>query len=421
MQCTHCGASLEDNRTVCPACGAMPAQPETELPPQVQDELFQASLPDGDYDPGEEYEDFEPRQQKPRGRGKGIALVALILVCCLVIGLFAALFLGRDKAPDTGAAESDGYIVAEFDGHSLTNQTFQYYYWAQFYDLYNYYGSYLSYIGLDLNTPFEDQQFDETRTWADYLGEFAFKSWYYDRKILDAAQAQGYVLSDDARTELQQTLDSLESEAVNAGYENAEMYLKQTFDLSADLSSYAAYVTDAFTCTAYVNDIYAAFQAAGEADPGTYTDVHYINIRHILFKFADDTDDAKATAKSRAEALYQSFCQNPTKDNFAALAKEHSDDGSAAEGGLIEDVYPGQMVESFNDWCFDPQRKAGDHGLVESEYGWHLMFFDSVDEQLYTSAAQAYADAQYQIWLDTVVGEESYRTYPERITYRHGE
>ena len=33
------------------------------------------------------------------------------------------------------------------------------------------------------------------------------------------------------------------------------------------------------------------------------------------------------------------------------------------------------MVASFNDWCFDSNRKSGDTGIVETTYGFHVMYF----------------------------------------------
>ena len=119
------------------------------------------------------------------------------------------------------------------------------------------------------------------------------------------------------------------------------------------------------------------------------------DVRHILIKFQGGTTnssgqttypaDKKAEAKQTAEKLYNEF-KNGAKvdeDTFAALATIHSDDGNKSEGGLYEGVYPGQMVTSFNDWCFDEARKAGDHGLIETEYGWHLMFYVGDNEQSY--------------------------------------
>ena len=33
------------------------------------------------------------------------------------------------------------------------------------------------------------------------------------------------------------------------------------------------------------------------------------------------------------------------------------------------------MVTNFNDWCFDSARKAGETAIVETEYGYHVMYF----------------------------------------------
>ena len=33
------------------------------------------------------------------------------------------------------------------------------------------------------------------------------------------------------------------------------------------------------------------------------------------------------------------------------------------------------MVQAFNDWCFDASRKTGDTAIVETEYGYHVMYF----------------------------------------------
>jgi len=33
------------------------------------------------------------------------------------------------------------------------------------------------------------------------------------------------------------------------------------------------------------------------------------------------------------------------------------------------------MVVPFQDWCFDAARKTGDTGIVETQYGYHVMYF----------------------------------------------
>ena len=111
------------------------------------------------------------------------------------------------------------------------------------------------------------------------------------------------------------------------------------------------------------------------------------NVRHILVNFeggtTDETtgavtysDEEKAAAKAEAEEILAAFqAGEATEASFAALAAEKTDDtGSSAAGGLYEDIYPGQMVASFEDWCYDAH-EAGDTGIVESEYGYHIMYF----------------------------------------------
>jgi hypothetical protein len=41
------------------------------------------------------------------------------------------------------------------------------------------------------------------------------------------------------------------------------------------------------------------------------------------------------------------------------------------------------MVESFENWCFDESRKAGDHGMVETTYGYHIMYYVGDSETNY--------------------------------------
>ncbi len=111
------------------------------------------------------------------------------------------------------------------------------------------------------------------------------------------------------------------------------------------------------------------------------------NVRHILLPYEGGTtgengqttytDEEKAATKTKAEELLAQFnAGDATEDAFAALAEEHSTDaGSNTNGGLYENVYPGQMVPTFNDWCFAEGRKAGDTGIVESDYGVHIIYY----------------------------------------------
>ena len=121
-----------------------------------------------------------------------------------------------------------------------------------------------------------------------------------------------------------------------------------------------------------------------------------VNVRHILVSFeggkTDETtgavtysDEEKAAAKAKAEEILASFeAGEKTEESFAALATEKTTDtGSKESGGLYENVYPGQMVTNFNNWCFDAARKTGDTGMVETEYGYHVMYFVGNSDMTY--------------------------------------
>ena len=124
--------------------------------------------------------------------------------------------------------------------------------------------------------------------------------------------------------------------------------------------------------------------------------INLVNVRHILVSYEGGTldettnttvysDEEKAKAKTAAEEILAAFnAGEKTEEAFAALATEKTTDpGSKETGGLYENVYPGQMVASFNDWCFDAARKTGDTAIVETEYGCHVMYFVGTSDTTY--------------------------------------
>lgn len=117
-----------------------------------------------------------------------------------------------------------------------------------------------------------------------------------------------------------------------------------------------------------------------------------IDIRHILVPlgsgavaqgeegYEDEQAQLKADAHAKAEELLGQWQSGEaTEASFAALAMKESTDGSKYDGGLYTEVYQGQMVETFNDWCFEPSRQSGDTGVVDTQYGSHVMYFSGVN------------------------------------------
>lgn len=120
------------------------------------------------------------------------------------------------------------------------------------------------------------------------------------------------------------------------------------------------------------------------------------NVRHILFSFEGGTkddngnttysDEEKAAAKEEAEALLATWQAGEATDaSFEALVHDNTDDeGSKETGGLYENINPNSSyVENFLNWAIDDTRKAGDTGIVETEYGYHLMYYVGDTEMTY--------------------------------------
>lgn len=136
--------------------------------------------------------------------------------------------------------------------------------------------------------------------------------------------------------------------------------------------------------------------------PVYMSDAKTVNVRHILIapessKSSDDsssstsakdcTDKEWAAAEKKAKKILNDYNKKKydsvksASKAFAKLAKANSSDSNADDGGLYENVIPNQMVPTFNAWCFDSSRKAGDVDIVKTEYGYHIMFFEGKNDQ----------------------------------------
>jgi peptidyl-prolyl cis-trans isomerase SurA len=91
-------------------------------------------------------------------------------------------------------------------------------------------------------------------------------------------------------------------------------------------------------------------------------------VRHILIKTNELIDDGEA--QKRLQALRDRINSG---DDFAALARAHSDDkGSAINGGSLDWVSPGALVPPFE----EAMNKLGINEIsqpVQTQFGWHII------------------------------------------------
>jgi peptidyl-prolyl cis-trans isomerase C len=106
-------------------------------------------------------------------------------------------------------------------------------------------------------------------------------------------------------------------------------------------------------------------------NPDQFKQDERVRASHILIAFPENADaSAKAQAKTKAEQVLKDV--KAGKD-FAALAKQHSQDpGSAVNGGDLGFFQKGQMVGPFNDVAFSLAPGAISD-VVETQFGYHII------------------------------------------------
>ncbi len=349
-------------------------------------------------------------------------------------------------APDVDDAEVESYtrpddeitdemadaVAASCAGKELTNRELSYYYWNQFYNWANSYGAYLSYF-IDPSKPLAAQEYDESRSWEDFLLEAALETFHQQCALVEQAERAGFEISEENVEYLELLPETLETNAGQMQLENADEFLRQLYGPVADVDSYTSFVRDSLISYGYLNNLFAEIdyteedvEAYYDENAETYAsqglskdEPNLVDVRHILVKPAADegaeTDESGnpvltvvnwAEAKKEAEDLLAGWrAGEADEEAFALLASENSEDpGSVGTGGLYEGVYPGEMVAAFNDWCFDETRQPGDTGIVETEYGYHIMFFSGRQDHAhwYEVAEQEYVAGLQQEILDGV-------------------
>lgn len=143
-----------------------------------------------------------------------------------------------------------------------------------------------------------------------------------------------------------------------------------------------------------------------------YNDEVLYSVRHILIQpeSEDEEDSASASTTEKEyteeewnaaldkanEVLNEYLDGDKTELSFAKLSDEYSSDPGVAYGGLYDAVKKGEMVQEFESWALNKDRKYGDVEIVKSKFGYHIMFF--------VDCAESY---KYQVKEDILLEKES--------------
>jgi len=117
---------------------------------------------------------------------------------------------------------------------------------------------------------------------------------------------------------------------------------------------------------------------------------------HILLGFKQGASDAeKSKVREKAVQLLEQLKKSP--GSFSELAKKNSDDpGSAAKGGDLGYFSRGMMVKPFDDAAF-ALKQGETSGLVESEFGVHIIRLTGIKAGKSKSMEQARPEIEREI------------------------
>ena len=462
MNCKFCNEPLEEGVTVCPACGKAQDEPETE-PAQIPEEACEetaevleetcgetAEIPvettcDAPKAAEEEPAAAETAPPKP----KLWKLILSCFGCAVLLGVlvFAVLRgMGVEiKFPTNDIHRKDSYtaeeeniektadvVVASIGDHKLTNGVLQIHYWNHVYDCLNYYVNYYGTYPFDPEQPLSSQIYDAENdlTWEQYFLDLALQTWHRYESLCILAEQAGHTMSADMQEDLDNLSTYLEETAQTNGYEDVAALIEANYGPGCTFEHYKAYMTTYYIGLDYFNllteqvtptdqeveafftENAADFESSGiTADSGLQS-----SVRHILICPEGDSDEDWAAALSEAEAILAQWKSGEaTEESFIALVKEKTEDTASAEtGGLYEEInLNSYYVENFQNWAIDSSRQPGDTEIVESTYGYHIMYFVEGQEMWYISAKETLVSERISELVDAAVEENAMK-----VTYR---
>lgn len=460
MNCKYCQAELAEGSVFCNQCGMR----QEEIPEVTGEEETREILEETAVEAEEiaetveetaESEEIEEAPQSAPRKKTWMKVTAAVLCVVLLLGLGTGIWYSVNGgfAPrandlyakdvytveDAKVIQAMDQVVATCNGATLTNSQLQIHYWMQFFSFLENYGSYLSYVGLDYTQPLSEQMRDEDTTWEQYFLDLGLMSWHRFQAMLEKAEAEGFEMPATVDEYLAQLPQQMEQTAASYGYDSVNALLAEDMGVGCDIDDYVDYMGLYAKSMEYLDHLYVDLAPTEEEirayvetnaeqmmnqygvslDSGNLVDVRHVLIQPEGCEFNEShhvvaTEEQWEACRAEAQGLLDAWLAGGAdEESFAKMAMEHSVDGSASSGGIYTDVYKGQMVVNFENWCFDESRKTGDSGLVRTEFGYHIMYFVGAEPGWLRYGAEACLTDT----CDRMV-EEAMKAYPMEVDYK---
>ncbi len=465
MICKYCGGELPESAKFCLHCGKeTEAQEDRPEEAAVAEDIVIAADECPMEDTAEAAEAVSiqsPNLKKMKrvaaisGCIAGLAVLGTVLIMGIMGNWKIFDFLKpRDNdvyykdsysVSDKKALSKGDVVIATMGDLQLTNSDLQLHYWMQVYDFVDYYGYYLSMMGMDYTAPLDKQEVEEGITWQQYFLEAAVQNWQSYAALSLEAKANGFQMKDEYKKALDELEKNLLESSTKGGFASIDEMLADEMGAGVTFDHYYAYLDQYYTGYAYFDHLYSqidpteqeidnyftANEAAFKEQSITKESGVYVDVRHILKtieSYGEENKDAaeddpnygytqEAWDKCLADAqaiLDEWLAGEKTAESFGELAKKHTQDpGSKDTGGLYEGVKKGDMVEQFDAWCFDETREEGHYGIVKTSFGYHIMFFAGSEDIWHAEAKSQLISEEVSKLVENILMK-----YPTEVDFK---
>ncbi len=266
-----------------------------------------------------------------------IITICVIVVAALIIGLAvynkvdeSGILLRAQTAAKSENFEVNGVMMSYFFNSAVSQ-----------------YSSYFSVLGVDTTKSLKGQAFSADQSWFDYFAESTKQTVGELLSLCEYAKANGIELTDEAKTSVDDTIKTIETNAALSGY-SLEQYLLLAFgsgmkvkDVRAclELSALAELAYDAYIESLDYTD--EELQAYYEANKEEFDGIDYLAYTIPASTFTVYGEDGEATSETAddiaaAKAEAEKFAAATSVDEFKSLIVAHLNEYHADHEGHSE-------------------------------------------------------------------------------------
>ena len=249
-------------------------------------------------------------------------------------------------------ATHEAYITV--NGEKVTRAEFDYNYNNTVNTYINQMGSYLGYMGLDVNSDFSKQEYADGLTWKDNFDEMTVEALKTNKALKADAEANGFTY--DSSAEAEEFKSSLKDAAKEAGVSSGK-YVKQVYGQYATVSAVEGYVRESAMLTAYSNYLTEKFAPTDEEIQSYYDEnsADYETVSYYMSQFiAEVGDDA-------TEEEIENAMNDASSDALEAV------NDIVASGDYYENQKKSDVDEAIVNWLFYEERQEGDQTVFPDE------------------------------------------------------